>query len=74
MKEGAGPAPGSSSVDVGDADACFATLGVDHPQHAVMTCLAQGRRDSWSLDGTFNASIGVKLEGADDWLNAQFEA
>ncbi len=39
-----------------------------------MTCLAQGRRDSWSLDGTFNASIGVKLEGADDWLNAQFEA
>lgn len=39
-----------------------------------MTCLAQGRRVSWNLDGTFNASIGVKLEGADDWLNAQFEA
>ncbi|EKT4444660.1 TPA: aromatic alcohol reductase [Stenotrophomonas maltophilia] len=34
---------------------------------------AQGRGVSWSLDGTFNASIGVKLEGVDDWLKAHFE-
>ncbi|MGR0018109.1 hypothetical protein [Stenotrophomonas maltophilia] len=34
---------------------------------------AQGRGVSWSLDGTFNASIGAKLEGVDDWLKAHFE-
>ncbi|HIE4003893.1 TPA: aromatic alcohol reductase [Stenotrophomonas maltophilia] len=35
---------------------------------------AQGRGVSWGMDGTFNANVGVKLAGVNDWLKANIEA
>ncbi|MBH1529408.1 aromatic alcohol reductase [Stenotrophomonas maltophilia] len=35
---------------------------------------AQGRGVSWGMDGTFNANVGAKLAGVNDWLKANIEA
>ena len=54
-------------VDVGDADTCFAALGVDHPQHAVMEC--DGKRLALhSLQRGFSTvlpGIGQELGGTE---------